>query len=339
MNVLNIQNLSQGVIIVLLSLVLLTNTTQVAVLARDDEQSYNIIDYDYPEYEVSVNDKQENEILNDDAEYDVSDCEYSKSEDEYIPSHDALDYGYTSNFESYEYYQDSISITFPTHLPFRIMIFENMGIGYIESDKFYITNHEEEAIFLAFENVSIAVSNSFDFFISSNEILPEDGNHIHMALVVLQHETSKNYVLCEIPIDTQAFQLEAGESIAFYFNGHINAFGDMSWTNTLVTVKVSYTFERVDSTPEIIYHPIILPAPTLPNEKNGYDYYDEKNPDEDDESIAYDEETDNDDLIDKDKKSNEEDNYLSDSESGNDDEPISYEHEEYDLEEELEYDQ
>jgi hypothetical protein len=101
-----------------------------------------------------------------------------------------------------------------------------------------------------------------NFFIRTDENLPEEGNNIYIRMICDTGTTSAAVVLGAWPSgENFVYALESGASGSLRFEGLVNERGDMAWSETKVSVSVCFAISVADS------EPARVPAPAAPEEE------------------------------------------------------------------------
>jgi hypothetical protein len=150
---------------------------------------------------------------------------------------------------------EAVSVTLPSEIPFKIVLPKNGGEGYIDSQKFWITNNGAVGVEILLDNAWVNIENKEDFSVSDEETLPNLGNSMHLKLICEQSNASggalsSDYVLTGTPRTTHAYWLESGESASFRIGGLASERGETRWAETTVTVSVCFGIAAAFEVPE-----------------------------------------------------------------------------------------
>jgi hypothetical protein len=131
-----------------------------------------------------------------------------------------------------------VSLLLPNEIPFSIVIPRYGGLGFVESDEFYITNNGEYGIEVTLDNAQVILFDRESFSIATNSRLPDSGNCIYLELICTQNDTVNTYPLTDYPQTTHTYWLESGESAAFCISGTVSEYDEVKWSETRVMVSI-----------------------------------------------------------------------------------------------------
>lgn len=134
-----------------------------------------------------------------------------------------------------------VDVSLPDDIPFEIIIFSSTKTGVIQSSEFQITNNSGFPVDIALCNVKLHIADPGDFSVRSDENLPEEGSNIHMSMVCENNAATSSFTLGETPKDADfVYALESGASGSFRFEGAVNEYGTVPWSETTVTVSMRF---------------------------------------------------------------------------------------------------
>jgi hypothetical protein len=168
---------------------------------------------------------------------------------------------------------EGISAVLPDSIPFDIVLPENGGEGFVNSEMFWISNDGPNAIGVTLSAVRLSISDTEAFSIADSENLPQEGNNIRLSLVCTQNGVSETYAVTDIPRTAHTFWLAGGEDASFRMCGAVNELGEKPWSETGVTISLCFavvSLEEVvsdeaaelETLPEDVLDPTDVPAET-----------------------------------------------------------------------------
>jgi len=139
---------------------------------------------------------------------------------------------------------DIVNLQLPSDLPFNLVVPKNGFTGIVYSNVFEVTNHDETAVSVKFDNVRAEIEDNISFSLSDSPQLPEDGNNLHLVLAIIHNGSSKEHILSNEPQALDTFLIESGETVYLQISGTVNQRGNAAWDETLVTLSIVFAIDK-----------------------------------------------------------------------------------------------
>jgi hypothetical protein len=135
-----------------------------------------------------------------------------------------------------------VSILLPSEIPFNLILPQNGGVGFVDSDAFRIANNGPEAVTITLDAARVHLADPEHFTLATDGSLPAHGNDLYLYFdCIAPSGDAARYILTDTPTTTHSFWLEGGESATFQIGGVVSERGDAAWSDTTVTVSVCFT--------------------------------------------------------------------------------------------------
>jgi hypothetical protein len=144
---------------------------------------------------------------------------------------------------------NQVSVVLPSEIPFSLVLPRNGGVGFVESDEFYITNNGAYGLEVTLNDAQVSLLDTESFSIAYNNLLPDNGNYLYPELICTQNGSASNYPLTASPQATHTYRLGSGESASFRISGTVSEREELAWSETTVTVSVCFAVNS-DAPPE-----------------------------------------------------------------------------------------